>query len=89
MTSNAPAKKAPRPSRADSEVRRELTRSAALEWRHRPPPSGAPKSGCVAARKSEPLMVLAPWGGQESGGCFDRRPGIAILELLRAEIAQR
>ena len=29
-------------------------------------------------------MEWTPWGEQESGGCFDRRPGIAILELLRA-----
>jgi len=26
--------------------------------------------------------------GQESGGGFDRRSGVTILELLRAEIAQ-
>jgi hypothetical protein len=44
---------------------------------------------CLFSWNRDPAMVWAPWGGQESGGCFDRRPGIAILELLRAEIAQR
>ena len=29
-------------------------------------------------------LEWAPWGGQRSGGRFDHRPGVAILELLGA-----
>jgi IstB-like ATP binding protein len=60
--------------------------------RLRNPTSSAGASAAVSATSGVNLarrLVWAPWGGQESGGCFDRRPGIAILELLRAEIAQR
>jgi hypothetical protein len=34
-------------------------------------------------------LEWAPRAGQASGCGFDRRPGVAILELLRAEVAQR
>jgi hypothetical protein len=36
-----------------------------------------------------PDLEWAPWGGQRSGGGFDHRPGVAILELLGAETTQR
>ena len=49
-----------------------------------------PKLFAEYAHRAETRRELewAPWGGQESGGGFDRRSGVTILELLRAEIAQ-
>jgi hypothetical protein len=46
-------------------------------------------SRCESAWNKAPVLEWAPWGGQESGCGFDHRPGIEILELLWAEIAQR
>src|SRR5271156_5601176 len=40
------------------------------------------------ASKIAPRLEWAPRAGQRSGRCFDRGPGVAVLELLRAEIAQ-
>ena len=48
-----------------------------------------PRLECQIASKRDPVMEWAPRAGQASGCGFDRRPGVAILELLRAEAAQR
>ena len=37
---------------------------------------------------SSTVSGVGPWGWTSSGCGFDRRPGVVILELLRAEIAQ-
>jgi hypothetical protein len=61
--------------------------ASVVKWSQRQRALGSPAA--LKMGGPTPGMERAPWGGQESGRCFDRRPGIAILELLRAEIAQR
>ena len=48
------------------------------------------RTGLRSVPAGGPLRPVewAPWAGQGSGGGFDRGPGVAVLELLRAEIAQ-
>ena len=43
---------------------------------------------CKSACKKDPLLEWAPRAGQISSCRFDRRPGVLILELLRAQIAE-
>jgi hypothetical protein len=35
-----------------------------------------------------PLSGVRPWGRTGSGGCFDRLPGVVVLELGGAQIAK-
>ena len=43
---------------------------------------------CQRALNRDPGLEWAPRAGQASGCGLDRGPGVAILELLRAEITQ-
>src|SRR5208337_1407504 len=50
----------------------------------RPRDARSPLRGGIKALELE----WAPWAGQWSGCGFDRWPGVAVLELLRAQVAQ-
>jgi len=43
---------------------------------------------CQSALKVDPLYGVRPWRWTDSSRCFDRLPGVVILELHGAEIAQ-
>ena len=43
---------------------------------------------CQTACNLDPRLECAPGAGQDSGRCFDRLPGVVVLELGGAQIAE-
>ena len=64
-----------------------LRDEAARPTRERFPPLSSRESGSL--HKGCSALEWAPRAGQSSGCSFDRRPGVLLLELHRAEIAER